>query len=319
MQGQEAEMVVRIALQGMSFVVKVAGDAGMHLLAMTKAISKMPDNSPGQKSLARMLKSGDNLHIFAVNENRLDDFKDAAKRYGVQYCVAKRGKEEDGIYEVLVKGSDAPRINYIIDKLGLGKLEDGTIKSDPDEGSMKAEYTSEAMKIMEDMMSPNKNERDREQEVPGEMPTEQTPSAGFYKSTDDRLSIKNTLQETRVEADSINDIFETAKNVRQNYTADPDLPGWDGPEPDTGYRSERKTLQTMVDGEMAARGTISNELSMKIFKAGYRVDTKGKVAEAENLSDSRVRRLIADMISESRELGDDLDKIKEAVKNEQLY
>lgn len=318
MQGQEAELVVRLGLQGMSFVVKVAGEAGIHLLAMVKAIEKLPDTSPGKKSLARILKSGEELHIFSINEERLEDFEDAAKRYGIQYSVAKQGKDDTGIYEILVKGSDAPRINYIIDKLGLGTVKmDGSIKTGIDDReNTEVNTMSAAEKIMADMMSPNRKERMAMEapDNPGHMPTEQHQSVGYYRDTDNRTSIRNSLQEAGVEAESINDIFETARGIRIN-NAGPDMQGWNGPEKEADD-SIRSRFQKMVDDEMLKDGRLSNELTRNMFNSGYRVDFKGRVTEAGLTLNNKERNIITDMMRESEELGDNLDKIKEVLKHD---
>ena len=43
-----------------------------------------------------------------------------AKRYGVVYCVLKgRGKEKDGMADILVRAEDASRINRIVERFRL--------------------------------------------------------------------------------------------------------------------------------------------------------------------------------------------------------
>lgn len=271
MQSQEAEMVVRIAIEGMTFFVRIAGAAGRELLAMVAALIEKPGVHPGRKSLIKILRSGETLHIFAVPENRLAEFEDAAKRYGLQYCIAAPGQDDRGMCKVLVKASDAPRINFIIDELGIGTVQaDGSIEAGADNAETAYEM-SEAQKLMEDMMSPNARERaemENGDAVPENMPAEQDQSAGSY-TDDNRNSIREKLNEYRYEMESINDIFRTAENVRKN-----------------DMMQVKEVLQREVDGELKENGKISEELTLKIFDEGYKVSKTGRL-KVNEASDER--------------------------------
>ena len=330
---QEAEFIVRFALQGMTYVLKFAGEAGKNMAAMIMAIAKQPDNSPGKKSLKDMLKSRETLYNFTIKEEQLDDFKKEAKRYGIQYCITKRNKQDqnyiDGVYDILLKQSDAPRINRIIEKLNMAVV-DGHIETDvPEKEAEKAVELSEAQKTINDMMSPNQAERREEEmkkegmDAPGVEPVE-TQSAGYYSSSDDRVSVKSSLQEAKTESESVKDIFAEARMVREGMMSD--APGWEKPEVSsdeegkTVYRgksfdefTDLDTMQYYADSEMMQNGKLSDEFINQMFEKGYRINKKGIIEKADIAISSREREIISLMMSDAKELGNDLSKIKEAV------
>ncbi|MBP3621507.1 MAG: PcfB family protein [Lachnospiraceae bacterium] len=345
-EAQEAEFVVRFALQGMSYVIRLAGEGAMNAAAMIKSIIDSPDNSPGKKTLNAMLKSKEVIRPFSISEDKFDDFVKEAKRYGIQYCIAKRDKKDanykDGIYDILVKDSDAPRLNRIIEKLGLGTVAMGDTVIDTDvKDKSGAVELSEAQKIMEDMFSPNMQElkaEEMEKEGFGDTgvmePSEQHQSEGSFKSTDNRESVKDALEANKVEAESVIDVFANARNIRVNMMsedpelADVDIPGWKMP--DRGYNengeplyrgkttdefTERDKMQFMVDNEMINQGRLPEVFVNDLFKRGFMVNEDGIVEELETSLTTRERQLIADMMQESKELGNDLNKIKEVVNN----
>ena len=346
-EAQEAEFVVRLALQGMTYVIRLAGEGAMNTAAMLKALTEQPNNSPGQKRLATMLKSKEVLRPFSIREEQLDTFVREAKRYGIQYCIAKRDYDDtnykDGIYDILVKDSDAPRLNRIIEKMGLATVTvDSRIETDVKEQGENVVELSEAQKIMEDMFSPNIQEKKAEAlqkegfgDTGVEEPTELHQSEGSYKSTDNRESVRDKLVSSKAEAESVIDVFAEARNVRVNMMSEPeqegmdiDLPGWKRPA--RGYNeageeiyrgktaaefTEKDKMQYMVDNEMINQGRLSDEFVKGMFNSGYRINNKGMVEELETNLTSRERLIISDMMQESRELGDDLNKIKEAIGN----
>lgn len=70
-----------------------------------------------------MLKSGRELTVFSVPEQRLKEFAQEAKRYGVTYCALRDSKVQDGVVDLLVRAEDAPKINRIVERYGIVRPE----------------------------------------------------------------------------------------------------------------------------------------------------------------------------------------------------
>ena len=337
-ESQEAEFVVRLALQGMNYIMQISGQGAAHIAAMIQAIKNQPDTSPGAKRLATMLKSGESLRVFTITENNLQEFAQEAKRYGCQYCIAERSGENvaEGTYDLLVKDTDAVRINHIIEKLKLATV-DGRVDTNlTEEQQQGAVELTDAQKLMHDLFSPNKEERIAEEHNnPGAMEPEelQNQSEGSYQSTDNRTSIRMQLSENQLEIDSTRDMFSMARDLRVSMMSpgniiddEKSMLGWEPPErtySESGemlYRGKtadmmtpRDQVQYMVDEEMFNKGKLSEEFIEKLYKAGYMVDEKGFVNEFDTNLTSRERKLIVDMMHDPGEDIKTFNDIKEAI------
>ncbi|MBQ9934326.1 MAG: PcfB family protein [Lachnospiraceae bacterium] len=337
-ESQEAEFVVRLALQGMNYVMQISGQGAVHIAAMIQAIKNQPDTSPGKKRLATMLKSGESLRVFTIMESNLQEFALEAKRYGCQYCIAELSGENValGTYDLLVKDTDAVRINHIIEKLKLASVE-GKVDTDLTEEQQKgAIELTDAQKLMQDLFSPNKEERiEAERNNPGAVEPEeiQSQSEGSYKSTDNRTSIRLQLNENQIEVDSTRDMFTMARELRVNMMSpgasiddEKSMIGWEPPERNYNesgemlYRGKtademtpRDQVQYMVDEEMFSKGKLSEEFIGRLYEAGYMVNEKGFVEELDTNLTNRERKLIVDMMHDPGEDAKTFNDIREAI------
>lgn len=74
------------------------------------------NRTKGQVRLQTMLRSGEPLNVFSLQEDRLASFAEQAKEYGVMYCFVKQ-QQGKGVIELIVKQKDAPRLNRIIENI----------------------------------------------------------------------------------------------------------------------------------------------------------------------------------------------------------
>lgn len=332
---QEAEFVVRMTLHGMTYMLRIAGESSSHAVAMLQAIKNQPDDSPGKKSLKKMLKSKEPLRIFTVKEEQLKDFAKESKRYGIQYCIAKRDLDDikNETYDILVRDSDAVRLNRIIEKLEMAKVE-ANISTDVNNAKNVLEL-SEAQKLIKDMFSPNKSERteeERQQDTGALEPSETHLSEGSFSDINNTVSIKEMLMEGKVESESIRDVFSRARDLRElpeQLEIDNDfMEGWSRPSivRDAGgeqlYRGKKSTelskkdkLQILVDENMMLNGKLSDDLIKNLYKEGYAVDKNGIVESLKSRLTSRERNLIMDMMEGADDVMKDINHIKEAMSN----
>ena len=89
---QAADQVVRLTLEGVEYAIRLTGKTAVHTAALAAALGKLAaekHTSKGAQRLAAMLKSGRELTVFSVPEQRLKEFAQEAKRYGVSNFFAK--------------------------------------------------------------------------------------------------------------------------------------------------------------------------------------------------------------------------------------
>ena len=79
-----------------------------------------------------MLKSGKELKVFAIRHSDLKKFCEEAKRYGVLYCVLrdKNTKGENAPVDIIARAEDASKIQRIVERFELGKVDKASIVSE---------------------------------------------------------------------------------------------------------------------------------------------------------------------------------------------
>jgi len=133
--GEAAEQVVRLSTDGAEFVLRIAGKAAEHIIAILMALSQSNGQQKstqtttiklsGQERLKNMLKSGAELKFFEIKGADLKQFAAEAKRYGLAYCVARKKNDPDGMAELMARAEDAPKITRIMERLELRALDGG--------------------------------------------------------------------------------------------------------------------------------------------------------------------------------------------------
>ena len=134
--GDAAEQMVRMSLQGVDYAVRITGTAAKEIFLLLMAALKEPEKGcktklKGKERLSSMLKSGKPLEIFSVKEGDLKTFSQAAKQYGIVYCVLRNTTNcPDGLVDVMVKADDAPKISRIIERFNFATVDKARIESE---------------------------------------------------------------------------------------------------------------------------------------------------------------------------------------------
>lgn len=128
--GDAADQMVRYAYQGGEVVLKLTGAGAKNLAAYLANVLKNPNPTPGQTKLKRMIRDGKELTVQPLPANKLREFREEAKRYGVSFCVLKDRKGNNRTYDILVRAEDASRVNRIMDNLGIDNILYGHIRSE---------------------------------------------------------------------------------------------------------------------------------------------------------------------------------------------
>lgn len=316
---REAEMIVQFALQGMMYALRLSGTAAQNIAAMLAAVAKQPDKSPGATRMKALLDTGEPLDYYTVPEVKMKEFATLAKDYGIQYCVALN---QDGAFDLVVKKSDSPRINRISELLGIGAVQGSMDMNLTEEERAQAQDITPEQKMMQDMMSPNRDEREQtEPNFNQELPEGERASDSSSININERESVVDQIENYQQAQESARDIFAGARSLRESVMTD--LPdgaelvvaniGWDRPV--TRYNEDGEQLfrgktanqmtdldkmQYMVDQEMLSNGKLSENFIQQMYVSGYRVDESGMVYKddsSKNLT-SKEKLMIADMMRE---------------------
>ena len=219
---EAADQVVSMSLKSIEVVAKISGVGAKNLAAYLYAVLKQQKKTKGKARLESLLRSGEELKVFAVRREDLQKFCKESKRYGVLYCALRDKKSADGLCDIMVRAKDASKINRIVERFKLATVDTATIKTEieksraekqeqkaPAEKGTPAEKTTDA--FLDDLMAqPQKPEP--EQEVPQNsnptvartekpLPSEPIygPSGKSAKGTTEpeRRSVRQELKEIR--------------------------------------------------------------------------------------------------------------------------
>ncbi len=125
---QAAEQLVRITLAGSEVVLRLSGAGAKNVAAALMAAASSTEQTKGKTRLASLLKSGKELKVFQIPDDQLKSFAAEAKRYGVLYVIVRQdGGSAAKTVDLMVKAEDASKLNRIIDKLGIGKVDPSTV------------------------------------------------------------------------------------------------------------------------------------------------------------------------------------------------
>lgn len=166
--GEAADQVVRMTLNGVEVAAKLSGAAAKQVAVMLYAILKDQKRTKGKMRLSSMLRSGKELRVFAVQDKDLQKFCEAAKQYGILYCVLKDKNPLDGMTEIMAKAEDAAKINHIFERFKLATV---------DMASVKTEITKTKTKGAEDIPEPERTAPDRSEDFVDELMKKPSPTA----------------------------------------------------------------------------------------------------------------------------------------------
>ena len=132
MNGEAAEQVVRMSLEGFEVAAKVTGEGAKDIAVLLYTVMKNKEQTSGKAKLTNMLKTGKPLSVFSVRNDDLPKFQQEAKRYGILYCalVDKKNKDKDGVVDIVIRQEDSGRVNRIVDRFNFAKFKEADIISD---------------------------------------------------------------------------------------------------------------------------------------------------------------------------------------------
>ena len=222
---ESAEIVVKMALEGMEVALKLGGVGLKNLVVMLYAMSKEPKKSKGRMTLNAMIKSGSPLKIFSLKEDDLKKFNEESKKFGFTYTLitSKNNKNKDGMVDIMVKADDMEKVNYIIRRFQLSSVNIADIKSEikkdkidkmiEDAQKNGIEVISNEEKLVNDIIK-NPNEKRN----PKVATTEKSPLSelSLENKSESRVASKNGKPSVREELNNIKKELQQKQNTKEH-------------------------------------------------------------------------------------------------------
>ena len=120
--GDAADQVVRYSLEAGEVALKITGEAAKEIAVLLYTILKEEKKTKGRAKLETLIRSGKPLSIFSVKEDDMKKFEAEAKSYGIMYYPIPNSNKGDGMYDIMVKEEDAPRINRLVERFKLATV-----------------------------------------------------------------------------------------------------------------------------------------------------------------------------------------------------
>ena len=172
-----AEQIVRLSLDGVEVAARLTGSAAKNIALLLASVLKQEQKTKGKARLTNMIRSGKELKVFAIPQRNLKKFTEQAKRYGVLYTVLRDKSSKDGNapVDIIARAEDAAKIQRIVDRFELGKVDKTAIVTEAQKASEKREapaaerpVKTRGERIVEEAMG---------EAAKPERPTQQNPTA----------------------------------------------------------------------------------------------------------------------------------------------
>ena len=159
--GEAADQVVRYSLEAGEVALKITGEAAKEIAVLLYTILKEEKKTKGKAKLETLLRSGKPLSIFSVKEDDMKKFETEAKSYGIMYYPIPNSNKGDGMYDVIVKEEDAPRINRLVERFKLASVSEAAKIKTEIEKSREEKTTKDKVHVVPEKRQPEKDAGDK--------------------------------------------------------------------------------------------------------------------------------------------------------------
>ena len=125
MNGDAAEEVVRIAVNGADVAIRLVGAGAKNLALLFLAWSRNEKVHAGKTSLPKLISSGDELHVLSLSKEEYSAFKKQARKK-ITYAPFLNTKNKDGKVDVVVGLKQEGIVNRILDRIGHQNIKAGS-------------------------------------------------------------------------------------------------------------------------------------------------------------------------------------------------
>jgi hypothetical protein len=125
MNGDAAEEVVRMAVNGADVAIRLVGAGAKNLALLLLAWSRNEKVHAGKTSLPKLLSSGDELHVLSLSKEEYSAFKKQAGKK-ITYAPFLNTKNKDGKVDVVVGLKQEGIVNRILNRIGYQDIKAGS-------------------------------------------------------------------------------------------------------------------------------------------------------------------------------------------------
>lgn len=127
--GDAAEQMVRILLDGTETMVRITGEGAREVAAFLYAWARQDHSQnpthAGRTSMARLLRSGQELQVFRMRPEEYAAFRPQARQYRLLYAALRNKQDKEGPIDLVVRTDEIPRVNHILESIGYGGVQQG--------------------------------------------------------------------------------------------------------------------------------------------------------------------------------------------------
>lgn len=208
--GETADQAMRMTLQGIQMTAELAlrlgGGATRSLAVFLYKVLSEQRKVKGKATLTSLLKSGEELKIFAIQRKDLQAFYKEAKKYGILYHVVMKEKGDNGVCDIMVRTKDADKIARIADRLEIATLDSKAVNRmmeakeqnkevvNKDKGVMSEQEHNELLKNIMEVYGKNPKEARMEKKENLSEPFSKTE-----KPISDKPSVRQELENIKKE------------------------------------------------------------------------------------------------------------------------
>ena len=239
--GDAAEQIVRLSLEGFEVAVKLTGSAAKNIAVLLASVLKQEINQSsktrGKARLTNMIKSGKELKVFSIPQGDLKKFTEQAKKYG-----DKNSKGENVPIDIIARAEDASKIQRIVERFELGKVDKASIVSEAEKDVADREAAANEVPtktrgelIVEEAMGKPIQKEGNAHQNPSVAKTDKNPPSerdsettgthtdkGIAKAADKKPSVKEKLDRYKAAAKAEKEAERTSPDLSKEKPKTPE-------------------------------------------------------------------------------------------------
>lgn len=143
MNGEAADEVVRIMLNGTEVALRLTGSAAKNLGVILYEWAKNNPKVTGKTSMMKLLRSGEELQVVTLTREQYDQFKAMAKKQ-VLFAPFVNKEKNDGMVEVVISSRSLAIVNHILEDIGYGKRTQAEVEPSKKENTPSKQNSSDS-------------------------------------------------------------------------------------------------------------------------------------------------------------------------------
>ena len=143
MNGEAADEVVRIMLNGTEVALRLTGSAAKNLGVILYEWAKNNPKVTGKTSMMKLLRSGEELQVVTLTREQYDQFKALAKKQ-VLFAPFVNKEKNDGMVEVVISSRSLAIVNHILEDIGYGKRTQAEVEPSKKENTPSKQSSSDS-------------------------------------------------------------------------------------------------------------------------------------------------------------------------------